>query len=163
MNSKSPIWVVAVIFYVVSLMGAASITYKYQENKYNDKINKIQKEAHNTYLAELGKVLDRERALQESVQKLEIESNDKLKEINSLRARNRQLVRNAGGLRDPGSRESGNSPKGKDSSTSGNPKADTGQILSGKTTDFLLNLAADADEIREQLRLCQQWAKRIAE
>lgn len=163
MDSKKYLYFTLVLTWMFSLLGVFTLTYKYEENKWGEKVTSLQKEAEKKYNQEILSVLERERNLQSAVQKLETESNENVKQINSLRARNRQLIRDAGGLRDPGYGGSSGESKGTNSSSGINSQTNTGTILSGKTTEFLLDLTSEADEIREQLKLCQKWAKKISQ
>lgn len=84
------------------------------------------------------------------------ESYTRILEIERLSSDNATLVRKLGGLRDPGSTRGD-----KNKSSGSDPKTGAGTVLSDEATEFLLSLTRDADVLREQLRLCQEWAKQI--
>ena len=79
-------------------------------------------------------------------------------ELSTLDAKYRQLVRDAGGLRDKGSGDCGDRSNTKSASASGNNDSSS-RVLSEEATEFLLRLTAEADQLREQVLLCQEWAK----
>lgn len=162
MDSKKSLYCTLILVWVFSLFGVFNLTYEYQENKWRGKVSALQKEAEEKYNQEILAILEKERNLQNAVQKLESESNENLKQISALRAHNRQLIHAAGGLRDPGRGSSGGSTKERNSSSSVNTSTRARAVLSGKATEFLLDLTTEADRIREQLKLCQNWAKEIS-
>lgn len=123
------------------------------EYKHQDFIKKLN--ATNQKIQE-NQVL-RERELNSTISTLLEESHGRQLEIERLSGERAVLIKR---LRDPGSScggiEAGNKSSGSDSSTA------TGTELSVEATQFLLSLTRDADLLREQLRLCQNWAKSIA-
>ena len=147
----------------IALLWIASLflVYDYFDDKYDREIEKLQSEAEYTLRVEADKLLEKERHVREELSKLQEEHNKTKTELSALNSKYRTAIRNAGGLRDKGIRESGDSTKGKNSSTTGNNETDS-RILSRETTEFLLNLTLEADILRERLRLCQDWARMIS-
>ena len=115
-------------------------------------------EAVKTLQNETEKLLERERKLANQIFELEARYNESQQELTDLDARYRQLVRDAGGLRDKGSGNCGDSSKRKDTSPSRTDEANP-RVLSEEATDFLLRLTREADELRLRLLEAQEWAK----
>ena len=147
----------------IALLWIASLflVYDYFDDKYDREIERLQSEAEYTLRVETDKLLEKERHVREELSKLQEEHNKTKTELSALNSKYRTAIRNAGGLRDKGIRESGDSTKGKNSSATGNNETDS-RILSRETTEFLLNLTLEADILRERLRLCQDWARMIS-
>lgn len=120
-------------------------TRNYYVNKHEAFIQKLNAEAEK-----------RENELHEVISDLLDESYTRIVEIERLSSDNASLVRKLGGLRDPGSSHST-----ENKSSGSDTKTGAGTVLSDEATEFLLNLTRDADIVREQLRLCQEWAKQI--
>ena len=158
MNTNSIITWVAV---TVTAFSVGGLTYKFEESKWEAALQKQKIEAQQELQSATTEVLERERKAREEVFELETKHQKTLQQLSELDTKYRNLVRNAGGLRDKGRRESGSSSKGTNTSSSGNNETDS-RVLSEETTDFLLNLTAEADRMREQLRLCQDWARSIS-
>lgn len=158
MNTNSIITWVAVAITAFSVGG---ITYKFEESKWKAALQKQKIEAQQELQSATTEVLERERKAREEVFELETKHQKTLQQLSELDTKYRNLVRNAGGLRDKGRRESGSSSKGTNTSSSGDNETDS-RVLSEETTDFLLDLTAEADRMREQLRLCQDWARSIS-
>lgn len=102
-----------------------------------------------------------EQELQSQVTSLLEESYDRQMEIYRLTSANTQLVFELGGLRDPGA-ASGCASGNENKNTGSDTKTTAGQ-LSREATEFLLNLTREADETREQLRLCQEFVRKLPE
>ena len=122
------------------------ITRVYYVNKHEAFIQKLNAETS-----------AKETELQGTINDLLDESYTRLIEIEKLSSDNAALVRKLGGLRDPG-----NISGSKNKSSSSDTKAAAGTVLSREATEFLLNLTREADEVREQLRLCQKWAESVS-
>lgn len=135
-----------IIFFIIGSVLSCIITRDYYINK------------HEAFIQELNaEVLKRENELQETINALVEESYTRTIEIERLSFNNASLVHQLGGLRDPGS-----SYTHKNKSSGSGSETDTGTILSDEATEFLLELTRDADALREQLRLCQEWAKSVS-
>ena len=132
--------------------------WKYQEYKYEAIIQEHRAEASQQLQDETMKLLEKERLIQSRIFDLEKKYHESQQELSEMDAKYRQLVRDAGGLRDKGSGNCSDSSKSKGASTSGNNDSSS-RVLSEEATDFLLRLTAEADALREQVLLCQEWAK----
>jgi hypothetical protein len=83
-------------------------------------------------------------------------------EVRRMAADNRRLARELGGLRDPGRRASG----GDGVSAAAEPAAGGGGAacsdrLSAEASEFLLDLAEQADRVVGQYETCRAWALRV--
>lgn len=132
--------------------------WQYQENKYEAIIQAHRAEANQKLQDETMKLLEKERLIQSRIFDLENKYHESQQELSTLDAKYRQLVRDAGGLRDKGSGNCGDHSNAKSPSASGNNDSSS-RVLSEEATDFLLRLTAEADYLREQVLLCQEWAK----
>lgn len=135
-----------------------SAVWKYQEHKYEAIIQAHRAEANQKLQDETMKLLEKERLIQSRIFDLENKYHESQQELSTLDAKYRQLVRDAGGLRDKGSGDCGDRSNAKSASASGNNDSSS-RVLSEEATDFLLRLTAEADYLREQVLLCQEWAK----
>lgn len=135
-----------------------SAVWKYQEHKYEAIIQAHRAEANQKLQDETMKLLEKERLIQSRIFDLENKYHESQQELSTLDAKYRQLVRDAGGLRDKGSGDCGDRSNAKSASASGNNDSSS-RVLSEEATDFLLRLTAEADQLREQVLLCQEWAK----
>jgi hypothetical protein len=133
-------------------------------------------EAQKTKAAtELAKATQRARSAEKAQDKIRIEA-----EVNHAKARdqiertladNRRLARQLGGLRDPGHRPGGDCavPGGaqaageRDAGATGSELPDqTAGLLSVEASDFLIELAAEADRAAEYARTCHNWAMKVS-
>lgn len=135
-----------------------SAVWKYQEHKYEAIIQAHRAEANQKLQDETMKLLEKERLIQSRIFDLENKYHESQQELSTLDAKYRQLVRDAGGLRDKGSGNCGDRSNAKSPSASGNNDSSS-RVLSEEATDFLLRLTSEADQLREQVLLCQEWAK----
>lgn len=135
-----------------------SAVWKYQEHKYEAIIQAHRAEANQKLQDETMKLLEKERLIQSRIFDLENKYHESQQELSTLDAKYRQLVRDAGGLRDKGSGNCGDRSNAKSASASGNNDSSS-RVLSEEATEFLLRLTAEADQLREQVLLCQEWAK----
>ena len=149
------------ILFAISLT-AFSFGALYEEKQWQAAIQKQKIEATQELQKATNEVLERERKAREEITALETKHQNTLKELSALDSKYRKLVSAAGGLRDKGCRESSSSSKGKNTGSNGNSETNSGRVLSREATDFLLDLTAEADQMREQLRMCQDWAKRLS-
>lgn len=99
----------------------------------------------------------REQELSSVITDLLEESHGRQLEIERLSAERASLLNR---LRDPGS-TSGSGTSYKNKSSGNDHETVTGTELSREATEFLLLLTRDADQIMEQLRLCQSFVRHI--
>lgn len=134
------------VLIILAIALSCIITRNYYLDKHEAFIQKLNAEAST-----------REAELQGVINDLLEDSHNYTIEIYKLSSDNAKLVRKLGGLRDPGS-----SYSYKNDCSSGNNEANTGTVLSDEATEFLLDITREADLLREQLRLCQEWAKSVS-
>lgn len=124
----------------------------------------------------LGEMVERERAaiaqkviaLEKSAaaqrEKLEIEHAETSKKIERTLADNRRLARELGGMRDPGKRAAcplpGAAGSDEDPAASGRLSGASEGLLSDEASEFILELAADADRAAQYAVTCHEWAMR---
>lgn len=101
----------------------------------------------------------REQELSGVITDLLEESYGRQLEIERLSAERASLLNR---LRDPGSTSGSRHDKENKSSGSDHETA-TGTELSREATEFLLSLTKEADQVTEQLRLCQDFVRHITE
>lgn len=99
----------------------------------------------------------REQELSGVITDLLEESHGRQLEIERLSAERASLLSR---LRDPGS-TSGSRTDNKNKSSGNNHETVAGTELSREATEFLLLLTRDADQVMEQLRLCQNFVRHI--
>lgn len=145
----------------ITAFSVGGITYKFEEAKWEAALQKQKIEAQQELQSATLEVLERERKAREQIFELENKHQETLQQLSALDTKYRRLVHDAGGLRDKGRGKSSSNSKGTNTSTGGNNETDS-RLLSRETTDFLLDITAEADEVREQLRLCQEWARTIS-
>ena len=138
------------------------VVYNHEEAKWKGVITEYQLQAEQRLKVETEAILERERNLQNKLNELETSYHEKSLELDNANKRNLELVRSAGGLRDKGKRTGKSNTTSKDSTSGGNNE--TGSfVLSDETTQFLLNLTRDADQVCQQLKLCQDYLRSLAE
>lgn len=145
----------------ITAFSVGGITYKFEEAKWEAALQKQKIEAQQELQSATLEVLERERKAREQIFELENKHQKTLQELSDLDTKYRRLVHDAGGLRDKGRGKSSNDSKGTNTSTSRDNETDP-RILSREATDFLLSLTAEADQMREQLKLCQDWIKTLS-
>lgn len=128
---------------------------------YINKIQALKNEVNAASLSAQEKYRKAEQELQGQVTDLLEESHARQMEIYRLASFNAQLVFELGGLRDPGN-SCGSSSENENKNSGSDSKTATGK-LSRKATQFLLDLTREADEVREQLRLCQEFVRKLPE
>lgn len=147
-----------VIAIVTTCILSGGLTYRYQANKYEAIIQEHRTLAAQTLQQELEKNLEATLKLNQKIFELETQYHESQQELTDLDTRYRQLVRNAGGLRDKGSRKCSGSSQANDTGSS-KPDGTDSRVLSEETTEFLLNLTRDCDQVRLRLIEAQEWAK----
>ncbi len=164
--------------FVSSVGASVYFTAQYKDGQYAIKEQKVRDE----YIAELKKRQDEYNARVEELNKKALERQTQLSNLNSELERKyanankradqaltkyNDLVSNGWRLRDPGtqtqpSMQLPNASSGGDSSTTtGSNGASSGGELSREASEFLLQLASDADKVVEQLRVAQEYALRL--
>ena len=146
------------------LIGAAAswwVTSDALSAKHKAEIQSIRAAAAEQYAAATQRAVEVERAHAELATKLEVQHEKATRQLAAIRADNRRLAAAAGGLRDPfaapACRPVSTAPDG--TVDPADPTA-TGR-LSAETSEFLLDLAYDADRAAEYASTCYRWVKEL--
>jgi hypothetical protein len=129
---------------------------------------KKRQEEYNAKVQELNKrALDQQAKLANLNTELEKKYADANKRASQALAKYNDLVANGWRLRDPGAttksalQDPGTSKGGIASTSSSSNGATCSGELSREASEFLLQFASDADKVVEQLRVTQEYAKRL--
>ena len=164
MNIKlvEPIIIAAVVGLFIGAGSSYYATAKYKDSQW-DKIIADQKTSAAALLQiETEKVLAAERKNTELNNQLDKVYGNSIKKISSVLSDNRRLAHEFGGLRDPGHRENCGSPETGVVAAGNSPKSAAEGRLSIEASEFLLELAADADRAAEYAETCFTWAQGAA-
>lgn len=146
----------------VGALGSWYLTAEYKDAKWGKAVADQKVEAGKILQAETDKVLAAERKATELNNQLEKNHAESNRKIDATLADNRRLSRELGGLRDPGRRPScGGAQAGAGAPADAAGSSASGQ-LSAEASDFLLELAADADRVAEYAQTCYSWAQGAA-
>lgn len=144
------------------LVGALSswyLTAEYKDSKWGKAVADQKVAAAKALQAETEKVLDAERKNTELNNNLEKNHAEASRKIDATLADNRRLARELGGLRDPG-RRPGCGAAGAETGAAADPAGGSAEgRLSDEASEFLLELAADADRAAEYAQTCRAWAQ----
>lgn len=144
---------------LVGALGSWYLTAEYKDAKWGKAVADQKVAADKVLQAKTDKVLAAERKATELNNQLEKNHAEASRKIDATLADNRRLARELGGLRDPGRRPScGGAQAGTDTPTDAAGSSASGQ-LSAEASDFLLELAADADRVAEYAQTCYSWAQ----
>lgn len=164
--------------FISSVGASVYFTAQYKDGQYAIKEQKVRDE----YIAELKKRQDEYNARVEELNRKALEKQQELSRLNSelerkyadankradqALAKYNDLVANGWRLRDPGannqySLQLSDASRGDNSSTAdGSNGASSGRELSREASEFLLQLASDADKVVEQLKIAQEYALRL--
>lgn len=148
-----------------TLSGAISawyLTAEYKDNRWQAQIAKQKTEASGALTKAIERVIDAERRSNEIATQIGRIHAESEREIDKALADNRRLVRELGGLRDPGRRQSCPDPVSAGATATGNSAQQaTGSELSGEASEFLLEFAADADRAAHYAITCHNWVRLI--
>ena len=137
------------------------LTANYLGAKHEAEVQSIRAEAAQRYADAQQQALTIERAHAELATKLEVQHEANRTRLAALRADNRRLARELGGLRDPFAAASTCPvPTDSDSTVDSAATATTGR-LSAEASEFLLDLAYDADRAAEYASTCYRWVKEL--
>lgn len=147
----------------IAFLTGGALAMKYENAVWTAKVADQKQEAAQE-LAEATERARKAEALNDKL-KTDLEKNDAQKKaaVESVLRDNRRLVRELGGLRDPGRRPSGDGamPSGAESSGSC-PGGTAGSRLSDEASEFLLEFAASCDRAATYAQTCHAWATRAA-
>lgn len=109
-------------------------------------------------------ILRLQKTNQDLVSTLEVNHAQNRKKLDQALADNRRLARELGGLRDPYAISACSSPVPANAGTAPHPiDATAPGRLSDEASEFLLELAREADRAAEYAGLCHQWIRKIAQ
>lgn len=136
-------------------------TWAFLDARHESEIQSIRADAALAVEAATQRAVEVERAHAELATKLEVQHEANRTRLAALRADNRRLAAAAGGLRDPfaapACRPVSTAPDG--TVDPADPTA-TGR-LSAEASEFLLDLAYDADRAAEYASTCYRWVKEL--
>ena len=138
----------------------------YEENKWGRVVSELREAqererrgAAEALAQETGRVLELQQRLNEAAQVADLGYKEKEDEIDRLEASNRRLVRELGGLRDPGHRPTARcaTPSAEAGGARGAAEPASEGRLSDEATEFLLAEARRADEVANWAGTCWRW------
>ena len=136
-------------------------TWTFLDARHEAEIQSIRAEAAEQYAAATQRAVEVERAHAQLATQLEVQHEKATRQLAAIRADNRRLAAAAGGLRDPFAAASTCPvPTITDSAVDSAATATTGR-LSAEASEFLLDLAYDADRAAEYASTCHQWVKEL--
>lgn len=156
----------ALLGIAVGSLGSWWLTAEYKDSVWGKAVSDQKVAAGKALQAETEKVLSAEREarrLNDEMEKQHVESSAK---IERTLADNRRLARELGGLRDPGRRSSGACAAPGAAEATGVPAGETAgaelsgaseSFLSPEASEFILELAADADRAATYANTCHKW------
>ena len=128
--------------------------------RHEAEIQSIRAAAAEQYAAATQRAVEVERAHNQLATQLEVQHEKATRQLAAIRADNRRLSAELGGLRDPFAAPAcpvSTAPDG----TVGAVDAPTGGRLSDEASEFLLGLAYDADRAAEYASTCYKWIKEL--
>ena len=140
---------------------AAWGTATFLDSSHDAEIQSIRAAAAEQYAAATQRAVEVERAHNQLATKLEVQHEKATRQLAAIRADNRRLARELGGLRDPFAAASA-CPVSTAAGGTVDP-ADTAAIgrLSAEASEFLLEFAYDADRAAEYASTCYKWVKQL--
>jgi len=123
-------------------------------------IQSIRAAAAEQYAAATQRAVEVERAHAELATKLEVQHEANRTRLAALRADNRRLSAELGGLRDPFAAPACPVSTAPDGTVDPADPAAVGR-LSAEASEFLLGFAYDADRAAEYASTCHQWVKQL--
>lgn len=136
-------------------------TWTFLDARHESEIQSIRADAALAVEAATQRAVEVERAHAELATKLEVQHEKATRQLAAIRADNRRLARELGGLRDPypvapACPVSTDSDSAVDSAAT----ATVGR-LSDEASQFLLEFAYDADRAAEYANTCYKWVKQL--
>ena len=139
---------------------AAWGTATFLNASHDAEIQSIRAAAAEQYAAATQRAVEVERAHAELATKLEVQHETNRQQLAAVRADNRRLARELGGLRDPYAAPACPVSAITDSAVDSAATATVGR-LSDEAAEFLLDLAYDADRAAEYANTCYKWVKQL--
>ena len=145
---------------LVAGISMALLTANYLGAKHEAEVQSIRAEAAQRYADAQQQALTIERAHAELATKLEVQHEANRTRLAALRADNRRLSAELGGLRDPFAAPACPVSTAPDSAVDSAATATVGR-LSDEASQFLLEFAYDADRAAEYASTCYRWVKEL--
>ena len=123
-------------------------------------IQSIRAEAAEQYATAQQQAIEVERAHADLATKLEVQHETNRQQLAAMRADNRRLARELGGLRDPFAAPACPVSTAAGGTVDPASAAATGR-LSAEASEFLLGFAYNADRAAEYASTCHQWVKEL--
>jgi len=140
---------------------AAWGTATFLSASHDAEIQSIRAAAAEQYATATQRAVEVERAHAQLATQLEVQHEKATRQLAAVRADNRRLARDLGGLRDPFAAASTCPvPTGSDSAVDPAATATVGR-LSDEASQFLLEFAYDADRAAEYANTCYKWVKQL--
>lgn len=139
---------------------AAWGTATFLNASHDAEIQSIRAAAAEQYAAATQRAVEVERAHAELATKLEVQHEANRTRLAALRADNRRLSAELGGLRDPFGTPACPVSTAPDGTVDPATATTTGR-LSDEASEFLLDLAYDADRAAEYASTCYRWVKEL--
>ena len=136
------------------------LTANYLGAKHDAEIQSIRAAAAEQYAAATQRAVEVERAHAELATKLEVQHEANRTRLAALRADNRRLSAELGGLRDPFAAPACPVSTAPGGTVDPAAAAATGR-LSDEAAEFLLGFAYDADRAAEYASTCYRWVKEL--
>jgi hypothetical protein len=161
---------VFIVGLVLGSLGSWKVTSSYKDTKYQNIILSNEKLAAEKFAEASDRAAEIERTHAALAQDLEIKNVEANKLLDEALAKNRSLARKLGGLRDPFAKPpSGCSvPTGTSTPSNSNDGTPTGRLsdeaeglLSNEASEFLLELAAEADRAALYATTCHRWVMEL--
>jgi len=138
-------------------------TWTFLGARHESEIQSIRAAAAEQYASATQRAVEVERAHAQLATQLEVQHEKATRQLAAIRADNRRLARELGGLRDPFAAASTCPvPTDSDSAVDSAAAATVGR-LSDEASQFLLEFAYDADRAAEYASTCHQWVKKLKE
>ena len=128
--------------------------------KHDAEIQSIRAAAAEQYAAATQRAVEVERTHAELATKLEVQHETNRQQLAAIRADNRRLARELGGLRDPFAAPACPVSTAADGTVDSAATATVGR-LSDEASQFLLEFAYDADRAAEYANTCYKWVKQL--
>ena len=152
------IFSVGMIAFAAGALVAGGTVYRLNNQAWQAIIDRQKIEATAMLQAETEKVLVKERENAELQRQAEVAHNEATEKITAMATRYRALVRERGGLRDPGRGNGGHAAVSADNRTGISGTGATKPGISEQATEFLLGEAERADRAAQYARDCRTWA-----
>lgn len=155
---------------LIGAIPAGYYAYKFNDNRWVAATEKLKSEAAVELQKATEKVLQVERENANLATKMDVEHAKSEKTLRNVLNENRRLVSAVGGLRDQGRRSSGSDTLRSSPSTSNhfngssakpNIPGESNGVLSSETSEFILELAYEADQAALFAKTCYDWIQEI--